>query len=206
MPDPSAVFRTFIDAVGLHGQAVASAAGLPATDWYALSVLDLEGRLTAGELAERTGLTTGAATRMIDRLVRAGRARRVADGSDRRRVLVERVADAAAQAEVDDLVGPARRAVGEVIDGYTDAERTLLLDFFERAAPAFREGTEHIRRRVGPRRRPAPARARTAALAPSVSGRPTDGSSVEDVVSQDRALARDETGAGHERRESLDQR
>ncbi|GAA1836165.1 MarR family transcriptional regulator [Pseudonocardia ailaonensis] len=146
MPDPSTVFRTFVDAVGLHGQAVAAAAGLPATDWYALSVLDLEGRLTAGELAERTGLTTGAATRMIDRLVRGGRARRVADEADRRRVLVERVSGEAARTEVDDLVGPARAAVGAVIAGYTEAERALLLDFFERAAPAFREGTEHIRR------------------------------------------------------------
>jgi DNA-binding MarR family transcriptional regulator len=144
-PDSSAVFRAFVDAVGLHGQAVAAAAGLPATDWYALSVLDLEGRLTAGELADRTGLTTGAATRMIDRLVRGGRVRRVPDAEDRRRVLVERIPDPTAQAEVDALVGPARETVA-VIAGYTDAERALLLDFFARAAPAFREGTDRIRR------------------------------------------------------------
>jgi DNA-binding MarR family transcriptional regulator len=145
-PDPSSVFRAFVDAVGLHGQAVAAAAGLPATDWYALSVLDLEGRLTAGELAERTGLTSGAATRMIDRLARSGRVRRVPDESDRRRVLVERVSDETDRAEVDELVGPARETVGAVIAGYSEAERALLMDFFARAAPAFREGTERIRR------------------------------------------------------------
>lgn len=144
--DATAVFRAFVDAVGLHGQAAATAAGLPATDWYALSVLDLDGDMTAGELAERTGLTTGAATRMIDRLVRAGRVRRVPDPGDRRRVLVERVASPAARTEVDDLVGPARREVGAVFEGYSEGERAVLFDFFARAAPAFREATDEIRR------------------------------------------------------------
>jgi len=140
----SAVFRAFVDAVGLHGQAAATAAGLPATDWYALSVLDLDGDMTAGDLAERTGLTTGAATRMIDRLERAGRVRRVADPADRRRVLVERVESGTA--EVDALVGPARREVGAVFAGYSDAEQAVLFDFFARAAPAFRDATVEIRR------------------------------------------------------------
>lgn len=153
--DSSAVFRAFVDAVGLHGQAAATAAGLPATDWYALSVLDLDGDMTAGELAGRTGLTTGAATRMIDRLVRGGRVRRVPDPADRRRVLVERVETGAASAEVDDLVGPARREVGAVFDGYSDTERAVLFDFFARAAPAFRDATDEIRRAssAGRRRR-----------------------------------------------------
>ncbi len=149
----SAVFRAFVDAVGLHGQAAATAAGLPATDWYALSVLDLDGDMTAGDLAERTGLTTGAATRMIDRLERGGRVRRVADPADRRRVLVERVESGTA--EVDELVGPARREVGAVFEGYSDAEQAVLFDFFSRAAPAFREATVEIRRAssAGRRRR-----------------------------------------------------
>lgn len=142
----SAVFRAFVDAVGLHGQAAATAAGLPATDWYALSVLDLDGDMTAGELAARTGLTTGAATRMIDRLERAARVRRVPDPADRRRVLVERVASPSATSEVDDLVGPARRSVGAVFDEFSAAEQAVLFAFFARAAPAFREATDEIRR------------------------------------------------------------
>ena len=45
--------------------------------------------MTAGRLAKATGLTTGAITSVIDRLERAGYARRVRDETDRRRVLVE---------------------------------------------------------------------------------------------------------------------
>lgn len=151
--DAGAVFRAFIDAVGLHGQAAATAAGLPTTDWYALSVLDLVGPLPAGDLALRTGLTTGAATRMIDRLERQGRVRRVPDPADRRRIRVERVTGSAADAEVDELVGPARAHLAAVLDGYDEAQLGVLFDFFERAAPAFREATGQIREHGVTRRR-----------------------------------------------------
>src|SRR5262245_41616712 len=45
--------------------------------------------MTAGELEQATGLTTGAVTAVIDRLEAGGWARRVRDETDRRRVLVE---------------------------------------------------------------------------------------------------------------------
>jgi DNA-binding MarR family transcriptional regulator len=70
-------------------QAVADALGLNRTDMRCTDVLDREGRVTAGRLAEATGLTSGAITTVIDRLERAGFARRVQDPADRRRVLVE---------------------------------------------------------------------------------------------------------------------
>ncbi|HEV8573996.1 MAG TPA: MarR family transcriptional regulator, partial [Dehalococcoidia bacterium] len=46
---------------------------------------------TAGELSERTGLTSGATTRLIDRLERVGYVRRCADAKDRRCVIIEPV-------------------------------------------------------------------------------------------------------------------
>jgi DNA-binding MarR family transcriptional regulator len=45
--------------------------------------------MTAGRIAELSGRSTGAVTGVIDRLERAGYARRVADPSDRRRVKLE---------------------------------------------------------------------------------------------------------------------
>jgi MarR family len=143
-PDASEVFRTFVDAVGLFGQSAAEAAGMAPIEWYALGVLDLAGGLTAGELADRTGLTTGATTRLIDRLERRGRVRRVADPADRRRVRV--VAVAGPPGEIDDIVGPARRTVGAVFDRYPPEQQAVLFDFFDHAAPAFREATELLRR------------------------------------------------------------
>jgi DNA-binding MarR family transcriptional regulator len=70
-------------------QAVADALGMNRTDMRCTDVLDREGRVSAGRLAEVTGLTSGAITTAIDRLERAGFARRVPDPDDRRRVLVE---------------------------------------------------------------------------------------------------------------------
>ncbi|AIJ26310.1 MarR family winged helix-turn-helix transcriptional regulator [Amycolatopsis methanolica] len=133
-----------MDAVGLHGLAGAEAAGLHATEWYALSLLDLEGSLTSGKLSTRTGLTTGATTRLIDRLERAGYVRRTADPADRRKVVVEPVPDALAG--VDAIVGPARRHIAEVIAQYTPEQQEVLFDYFARAAPAYRAASEEIRR------------------------------------------------------------
>ncbi|NUT46357.1 MAG: MarR family transcriptional regulator [Saccharothrix sp.] len=141
------VFRRYLDAVGLHGMAGAEAAGLHASEWHALSLIELDGSLTAGELATRVGLTTGATTRLVDRLVRAGYVRRVADPADRRKVLVEPVPDALAG--VEELVGPARRRIADVLASYNPQELDVLFDYFARAAPAYREATREIREATG---------------------------------------------------------
>jgi DNA-binding MarR family transcriptional regulator len=70
-------------------QAVADALGLNRTDMRCLDVLEREGPISAGRLAEATGLSSGAMTTALDRLERVGYARRVRDEADRRRVLVE---------------------------------------------------------------------------------------------------------------------
>jgi DNA-binding MarR family transcriptional regulator len=63
--------------------------GVNRTDLLCLNAIENAGGLTAGELAGAAGLTTGAVTGVVDRLERAGYARRVADPSDRRRVKLE---------------------------------------------------------------------------------------------------------------------
>ena len=70
-------------------QAVADALGLNRTDMRCLDTIEREGSVPAGRLADTTGLTSGAITTALDRLERAGYARRVPDPTDRRRVLVE---------------------------------------------------------------------------------------------------------------------
>ncbi|MBF6435181.1 MarR family transcriptional regulator [Nocardia cyriacigeorgica] len=137
------IFRQYLDAVGLQGLASAEAAGLHTSEWYALSLIAFHGALSSGELATRAGLTTGATTRLIDRLEKSGFARRTADPNDRRRVLVEPVPEALDR--IQQVVGPARRHLAEVLDHYTPEQRALLFDYFARAAPAFRAATEEIR-------------------------------------------------------------
>jgi DNA-binding MarR family transcriptional regulator len=66
--------------------------GLNLTDWHVLTTLRWAGpphRRTAGELARRAELTSGAMTSRLDALEGAGLVRRLRDPADRRSVLVE---------------------------------------------------------------------------------------------------------------------
>jgi DNA-binding MarR family transcriptional regulator len=72
-----------------HAQ-IAEHVGLSATDHKCLDLaVQADQPLTAGQIAELSGLSTGAVTGVIDRLERAGFVRRVRDPHDRRKVLVE---------------------------------------------------------------------------------------------------------------------
>lgn len=68
---------------------VAERLGISTTDLHCINIIESRDGLTAGELAVESGLTTGAVTAVIDRLDRAGFARRAPDESDRRKVKVE---------------------------------------------------------------------------------------------------------------------
>jgi DNA-binding MarR family transcriptional regulator len=108
-------------------QAVAEALGLNRTDMRCLDVLQREGRMAAGHLAEATGLTTGAMTAALDRLERSGFARRVRDDADRRRVLVELTPKAAGIAAefYSEHVAQSER----LYQRYSEGELELLLRF-----------------------------------------------------------------------------
>ena len=72
----------------MFSQVVADKVGLHSTDNECLDFLVLNGPSTAGQLAQYTGLTTGAVTAMVDRLIKAGYVRREHSEQDRRKVLV----------------------------------------------------------------------------------------------------------------------
>jgi DNA-binding MarR family transcriptional regulator len=78
-----------------YAQNVAERHGLAATDVEVLRLLASEGAMTVGRVGELTALTTGATTRLIDRLEQAGFVRRLPDPADRRRVIVEAAPDRA---------------------------------------------------------------------------------------------------------------
>ncbi|HXT37151.1 MAG TPA: MarR family transcriptional regulator [Chloroflexota bacterium] len=69
-------------------RAAAARAGMTVTDLQVLDLLESAGPSTAGQLADLTGLTTGAITGMLNRLEDAGQVRRERDPSDGRRVIV----------------------------------------------------------------------------------------------------------------------
>ncbi len=129
----------------LHNQTIADRLGMGVTDLHCVNLLDIEGPMTAGRLAELMGLTTGAVTGVLDRLERAGALRREADPADRRRVVARlvpegmervRAAYAAVGSEVEDLYA-----------GYDDAQLAFLVEYAERNAELTRRITTEMRLR-----------------------------------------------------------
>jgi DNA-binding MarR family transcriptional regulator len=118
----------------LFSHAMAERAGINSTDLECLDMILLRGPLTAGALAEATGLTTGAITGVIDRLERAGYARRDRDTQDRRKVMVRALP--AVEERLMPLSRPMERATTAVLKSYPDDELALLLGFLTRAHDA----------------------------------------------------------------------
>jgi DNA-binding MarR family transcriptional regulator len=63
--------------------------GVNRTDLRCLNIVENQGPMNASRLAELSGLTTAAVTAVLDRLEKAGYARRVRGQVDRRQVMVE---------------------------------------------------------------------------------------------------------------------
>lgn len=107
---------------------VADIAGINRTDARCLDILEQHGRMSAGELARHSGLTTGAVTAVIDRLERAGYVQRLPDPTDRRRVLVEPT-DAARELAWELMGKPMTEAAQPLIERYNGEQLELLLEF-----------------------------------------------------------------------------
>ena len=115
----------------LFHQVIADRVGLHVTDLRCLNVLAQAGPLTAGELGQRLGLaTTGAVTRMVDRLERAGYVRREVDPDDRRRVIIHSLPDR--QAVIASLYQGIATGWDELLATYSDEQLRQFLDLFDR--------------------------------------------------------------------------
>lgn len=80
--------RMYSDASIMMHEAIARKAGLSGTDHKYLGLLIQRGEMTAGELSNVTGLTTGAVTGLIDRLEKKKLVKRQFDETDRRKVVI----------------------------------------------------------------------------------------------------------------------
>ncbi|MFI0369458.1 MarR family winged helix-turn-helix transcriptional regulator [Actinomadura sp. 1N219] len=119
------------DATDLIDELAARRLGVNRTDLRCLSRLTARGPLTASELAAAAGLTGGAATTAIDRLERAGLARRVRDEADRRRVLVHLTDQADLLSQ--EIWGPIVTDALAELRRFTIAELEVIETFLQRA-------------------------------------------------------------------------
>ncbi|MEF9883593.1 MarR family winged helix-turn-helix transcriptional regulator [Streptomyces sp. P9-A4] len=136
--------RRYMAAYALFNQAVADHLGLHPTDVQCLNLLSLEeAPVTTGRVAELTGLTTGSATRLVDRLERSGYVTRERDTEDRRRVLVALVPERIA--ELGALWRKLNGAWGTMFDVYSDAELALLIAHMRRTVEVSAAQIERLR-------------------------------------------------------------
>ena len=132
-----------------YDDAVADAVGINRTDHRCLDILELEGGATAGRLAELMGLSTGAVTTVLDRLERAGLARRVRDEHDRRKVNV--VVTEKAGALLWPFYEPLMKMSERLYVRYSDEQLALVLDFLEAGAELYDEVLAELHARLAAR-------------------------------------------------------
>ncbi|MFY1660581.1 MarR family transcriptional regulator [Micromonospora sp. WMMD1274] len=123
--------------------AIAERLGLTVSDLECLDFLADVGSATAGQIAERTNLTTGAVTSMVRRLQQAGYVTAERDPADRRRVVVtmrpERIAD---------LERPYERfaeRAERLVEGYSAEEVGLLVRHHGRLQEMYLAELDHLR-------------------------------------------------------------
>jgi DNA-binding MarR family transcriptional regulator len=111
----------------LFHEAIGDHFGLNASDHKCFNILMSSPRpLTPTELANMTGLTTGAITGILDRLEKAGFVRRERDKRDRRSLTIHPVEER--NQEISQLFGSVSRSTLNLLSRYSDEELGFILD------------------------------------------------------------------------------
>lgn len=155
-----AAMRALQAAVDEVDEQVARRARINRTDLRCLDVLTSGEPMSAGALAELTGLTTGGTTIVLDRLENSGFVKRVPHPEDGRRVNVKPTAKA--RRLIDRLYGDLGEVARERLKGMPAAELRIVSEFLDDAremnqAHASRLSRRAPRRAAGGRRGPMPA-------------------------------------------------
>jgi DNA-binding MarR family transcriptional regulator len=125
----------YLGAASDFNEGLAKKLELSRTDMRCLDLIGRDGPLTAGRLAEASGLTTGAVTFILDRLEGAGLVMRRRDTEDRRRVWVEIVPEA--QQRLERLQQPVAEEMRQVAQRFKAEELAVVRDFMRQAKEVF---------------------------------------------------------------------
>jgi DNA-binding MarR family transcriptional regulator len=126
-------------------RAAAGRTGMTVTDIQVIDILDSSGPTTAGQLAELTGLTTGAITGMLNRLEEAGLVRRERDPEDGRRVIVQLETGKDQMQEVSSIFASLGKAWDELASRYDDEQLAFLREFLRRSNAISRQEVYWLR-------------------------------------------------------------
>ena len=138
--------RQMSTATILFHNALSEALGLSAVELKTIEILDRLGPLTAGEMALRTNLTTGAITNLVDRLEARKLVERRADPDDRRKVIVH-LTNNKTLARIGSMYDSLGEAWQQLCDSYTTAELELMSDFMQRTIAMMHEEIGKVSRK-----------------------------------------------------------
>lgn len=124
-------------------EAIARKAGLPGTDHKYLGFVMEKGRMTAGELSELTGLTTGAVTGLIDRFEKKKLVKRQAADDDRRKVVI-----VPNSKNIMDLLVPLykdfRSRSNKLLSSFSSKEIEIIESYFTKAIEIMQDTTNKM--------------------------------------------------------------
>ncbi len=135
--------RRYSDTSILMHEAIARRAGLAGTDHKYLGLLVQHEALTAGQLANLTGLTTGAVTGLIDRLEKKKLVKRQFDKTDRRKVIIVPNMGAIMKL-LEPLFSHLQQKTINLVGSFSEKELQVITRYFSSAISIMTEVTEHL--------------------------------------------------------------
>jgi DNA-binding MarR family transcriptional regulator len=124
-------------------EAIGRKAGLSGTDHKYLGFLIDKGQMTAGELADITGLTTGAVTGLIDRFEKKKLVQRQFAKDDRRKVIIV-PNTATIMAVFKPLYREFRSNSDELLTTFSNEEIKTIEAYFSKAIQIMKEATNKL--------------------------------------------------------------
>ncbi len=146
--------RRVTSASVMMSSAIAHRVGMGPNDVRCAEILTRNGPMTAGRLAELSGLTTGAITGVVDRLEKAGWARREPAPDDRRCIIIRPMPRESLA--IAGLYDSYVRALEELLAEYDDEQLEMIMGFVGRLATTIDQeaakmrGGPVVRREEGP--------------------------------------------------------
>jgi DNA-binding MarR family transcriptional regulator len=130
--------------VMLH-ETVAQRVGLNATEHKVMGLLCTRGPITAGALAQATGLTTGAITQIVAKLEEKSHARRDRNPADGRSIYISATHPEQYAKLIGETLEPLREAMARLTKTYSSTELALVLRFLQESLAVTRSTTRAIR-------------------------------------------------------------
>ena len=140
----NALNRAMATAVVIFHEAVSRRLGMTAADRKCLGVLAEMGTATPGQIARATGLTTGAITGIVDRLEKAGYARRAPSPTDRRSVIVHALRREELAQVMDPIFASLTEAMDKLYQRYTPEQLALIQSYLADTTETLQAETRKI--------------------------------------------------------------